>query len=100
MYMEPENKKEEQRDPVLWAIAKRRAGFKRDLVAYFIVNSFLWIIWWLTGNRSGGYGIPWPVWPMLGWGIGLMFQYASAYTHPKENAAEREYDKLKNEKNK
>ncbi len=83
------------RDPKLWSIAKRRVGFKRDLAAYLIVHFFLWIIWLLSSLEDYDGGIPWPVWPMLGWGIGLLFQYAEAYRFPKERAEEKEYEKLK-----
>jgi Domain of unknown function (DUF1707)/2TM domain len=33
---------------------------------YLAVMALLWLIWLLTGA-----GYPWPVWPMLGWGIGI-----------------------------
>jgi hypothetical protein len=33
------------KDQKLWAIAKKRAGFKRDMVTYLAVNAFLWCIW-------------------------------------------------------
>ena len=44
--------------------AKR--GFRRHLVVYAVINASLAVIWGLT---PGGYF--WPVWPMVGWGIGL-----------------------------
>lgn len=38
---------------------------------------------------------PWPVFPMLGWGIGLVTHYFTAYSGLDEKAlAEREYEKL------
>ena len=33
---------------------------------YLAVMALLWLVWLLTGH-----GYPWPVWPMLGWGIGV-----------------------------
>jgi hypothetical protein len=33
---------------------------------YLAVMALLWLIWLATGA-----GHPWPVWPMLGWGIGV-----------------------------
>jgi Domain of unknown function (DUF1707)/2TM domain len=33
---------------------------------YLAVMALLWLIWLVTGA-----GYPWPVWPMLGWGIGV-----------------------------
>jgi 2TM domain len=86
------------KDSVLWEIAEKRASFRKSIVSYFVVISFLWVIWFLTGNNLGsGYNhYPWPIWPMLGWGIGLAFQYAGAYVFPKVNLVEKEYQKLKN----
>lgn len=84
---------EEQKDERLWKMAKKRAGFQRSLASYFIVNGFLWAIWWFGDDREG---LPWPVWPMLGWGIGLVFQYLNAYGGSKDDLAEKEYQKLKN----
>ena len=37
-----------------------------QLRTYLAVIALLWLIWLVTGA-----GYPWPVWPMLGWGIGL-----------------------------
>jgi hypothetical protein len=34
---------------------------------YLVVIALLWLIWLVTGA-----GYPWPVWPMLGWGIGVL----------------------------
>ncbi len=45
---------------------------KRDMythvLAYVLVNSTLVVIWWATGG-----GFFWPLFPILGWGIGLAF---------------------------
>jgi Domain of unknown function (DUF1707)/2TM domain len=34
---------------------------------YLAVIALLWLIWLVTGA-----GYPWPIWPMLGWGIGVI----------------------------
>lgn len=84
-----------EKDPHLWEIAKRRASFKYHLAAYVIFNAFFWIIWTFSGRHGYDHdGLPWPVWPMMGWGIGLLFHFLGAYIFPKEDAAEREYRKL------
>ncbi|MDE3234579.1 MAG: 2TM domain-containing protein [Bacteroidota bacterium] len=89
---------EQQKDERLWRIAKQRADFKKGLYSYIIVNSFLWAIWYFTIGREAGFdGYPWPIWPMLGWGLGLAFQYFKAYNGDKRDLAEREYERLKNE---
>lgn len=84
------------RDPHLWSIAKRRAGFKSHLGTYFVIIAFLWIVWLLTGSNAAtsNSNYPWPVWPTAGWGIGLLFHYLGAYGQYKENSAEKEYQKL------
>jgi hypothetical protein len=96
----------EGKDPVLWEIAQKRASFKKHALSYVIVNSFLWAIWFLSSSRHVDFDItnighghfPWPIWPTLGWGIGLAFHYSDAYLFPKANSVEREYEKLKNKK--
>ena len=40
--------------------------------------------------------LPWPIFPMLGWGIGLAIQYMKAYHIFGESSLEqKEYEKLK-----
>lgn len=91
---------EEQRDEKLWQMAKKRADFQRSLASYFIVNAFLWVVWWFTtGRRMGFHGVPWPAWVMIGWGIGLVFQYLNAYGGSRKDLVDKEYEKLKNKKN-
>ncbi|QQR99618.1 MAG: 2TM domain-containing protein [Austwickia sp.] len=51
---------------------KRKRELRQHLTSYAIVIGALWIIWALTSR-----GYPWPVWPMLGWGIGLAFHIVS-----------------------
>lgn len=86
---------EQERDEKLWRIARKRAEFRKSLYSYIIVNSFLWLVWWFTGGSTGFWGTPWPIWVMLGWGVGLGMQYYEAYHSDSSNMAEREYEKLK-----
>lgn len=48
-------------------ITKKRE-FWSHLAAYVLVNGALVVIWAMTGA-----GFFWPVFPVLGWGIGLFF---------------------------
>ena len=41
---------------------------------YLAVMALLWLIWLVTGA-----GYPWPVWPMLGWGIGVVGHQGRAW---------------------
>jgi len=52
--------------------AKR--GFSRHAMAYVAVNLLLIAIWAIT---SRGYF--WPIWPILGWGLGLGMNYWAVY---------------------
>ena len=86
----------ESTDQQLWAIARKRAKFKRSFGAYSVVIPFLWIIWYITMPGEIRYNVlPWPIWPMLGWGLGLGIQYVNAYVIQVGSLEQREYDKLK-----
>jgi hypothetical protein len=89
------------KDPELWRIAQKRAKFRKHLFTYIVINSFFWLLWLFShrGMHFGYFdgGLPWPVWPMLGWGIGLAFNYFDAYHNPNSTLAEKEYEKLKRE---
>ena len=90
---------EQQKDDRLWRTAQRRAEFKKSVFSYIIVNTFLWGVWWFTTGRQSGFnGYPWPIWVMLGWGLGLGMQYFKAYNGDKDSLIEQEYEKLKREK--
>ncbi|MFN8714027.1 MAG: 2TM domain-containing protein [Bacteroidota bacterium] len=93
--MNTNNSIEQEREKELWKQAKRRVGFRRHLAVFIIVNGFLWAMWLFTGPRTEDR-VPWPIFPMLGWGIGLAFDYYGAYMGNGVSAIEREYEKLKN----
>jgi len=80
----------EEKDDQLWQQAKARAEFKTHLTVYLIINALLWIIWLFTG---GTQTYPWPIWPTIGWGIGIIFNYLGVYKF--SNTVEKEYEKLK-----
>ncbi|MCX6352963.1 MAG: 2TM domain-containing protein [Bacteroidetes bacterium] len=82
---------EEMDDKELWNIARARVKFKTHLYTYLIVNAFLWGVWFLQGEANGY----WPAWCSLGWGIGLAFNYMSAYYRPTQSHINKEFEKLK-----
>ena len=53
------------------AEARKRLQAKREfgsnLVAYVVINTFLVVVWALTGA-----GYFWPAWVLAGWGVGLL----------------------------
>lgn len=92
----------QERDEFLWKQAKKRVGFKMHLRSYLIVNAGLWLIyllsdgWTLSNANFRGAHFPWPLFAMIGWGIGLVSHYLSAYsTNNERSQVEREYEKLR-----
>ncbi len=45
-----------------------RRGLGANVLAYVLVNAMLVVIWYVTGA-----GFFWPIFPILGWGIGVVF---------------------------
>ena len=80
-------------DKQLREIAHKRVDFRRHLIIYCIINGMLWVIWFLTGQ-----GYPWPLWPMGGWGVGLIFHYLFEFRNPKFLSEDEEFNKLKTKK--
>lgn len=78
-------------DTQLRELAHKRVEFRTHLVVYGIINAALWLIWYFTGQ-----GYKWPVWPMAGWGIGVLFHYLFEYRSSRLLSEEEEYKKLKN----
>jgi len=60
--------------------ARRRLEEKRDfskhLVAYIAVNTLLVVIWAVSGA-----GYFWPIFPILGWAVGLAIHAWTVYGH-------------------
>ena len=71
-YQPPSPRPAPAADPQLRAEAAKRlearADFRRHLVVYWIVMTFLVAIWLVTGGVDTYF---WPIWPMLGWGLGI-----------------------------
>jgi hypothetical protein len=56
---------------------KRKRDFRNHLFVFVLVIASLWVIW-----AVAGLGFPWPIFPMLGWGIGLAFHGVDTYREP------------------
>ena len=77
----------------IYSAARQRVRQKKDfynhLAVYIVVNAALVVIWYFTGR-----GYPWFVWPLLGWGIGIMFHGLDVFVFNKQSAWEqREIEK-------
>ena len=77
-------------DTQLHELARKRVEFRSHLVVYCVTIAALWTIWFFTSQ-----GYVWPVWPMAGWGIGVVFHYLFEYRSSRLLSEEEEYIKLK-----
>ena len=74
---------EEQRQGAIQRIRAKR-GFWLHFATYLAVNALLVVIWAMTSPAHF-----WPIWPMLGWGIGVIANAVSVYVRPTEISEER-----------
>jgi hypothetical protein len=66
---------------------KRRRVFTLHLSVYLSANLFLFVVWLMTGR-----GYPWFIFPIFGWGIGLVAHFVAAMllADPADIVLERE----------
>jgi hypothetical protein len=73
------------------AVLRKKSEFRSHVAAYFLVNAMLVAVWAMTGADFF-----WPMFPMLGWGIGLFFHGWDVYGRPPtEEQIQREMDRLR-----
>jgi len=70
-------------------IAEARYGFRWHVIVYIVVNLGLVAIWYYSGA-----GFPWPIFPILFWGLGLFAHYMGAYHSPGTGWVDRETEKI------
>jgi hypothetical protein len=82
---------QELRDRALDSL-KKKTEFRTHVVTYVLVNTMLVAIWALS---SGGFF--WPIFPILGWGIGLALHGWEVYVRQDatEDQIRREMDRLR-----
>jgi len=80
--------------------AKKRVedkkGFFIHFIVYIVVNIMLVLIWAFAADR----GFPWFIFPLGGWGIGLLFHFLGVFvfeTKSDKAAIEKEAEKLRRE---
>jgi uncharacterized membrane protein len=75
----------------IYEAAKKRVeekkGFRSHFIIYLCVNALLVIIWAVTGAD-----FPWFVFPLGGWGIGVLIHFLNIYVFSRE-ADTREIEK-------
>ena len=67
---------EEHRGAAIKRLRAKR-DFRTHVVVYLAVNALLVLIWALSGA-----GYFWPIWPIVGWGIGLALNAWKVYAKP------------------
>lgn len=71
---------------------RKKREFLQHATAYVVINVTLVVIWLLT--TPGGFF--WPMFPILGWGVGIVFHALDVYSpaQPTEEKIEREIRRL------
>ena len=71
---------------------RKKREFKTHLFVYVVVNAAVVAVWALTGG-----GFFWPAFPMLGWGIGVIFHANEVYGRSElsEEEIRREMERLR-----
>jgi hypothetical protein len=71
---------------------RKRRDFRSHVLVYLLVNTFLVVIWVVTD----GHGFFWPVFPIAGWGIGVIMNAWDVYGRQEitEEDIKREMDHL------
>jgi hypothetical protein len=57
-------------------------GLRVHILCYVVVSLVQVVLWWLFTPEH----FFWPLWPMLGWGIGLAFHIWAVYSPSRLNA--------------
>jgi len=65
--------RDERREAAIKRLEDRR-NFNTHVVTYVVVNTLLIVIWAMSGA-----GYFWPVWPIMGWGVGLALHAWTIY---------------------
>jgi len=74
-------------------IVEEKKGFRTHFIVYLCVNALLVVIWAFTGR-----GFPWFVFPLGGWGIGVLFHFLNIYVFSRETDTkeiEKEAEKIR-----
>ena len=71
---------------------KRKRAFRNQIVMFVLVNAMLVVIWAVSDS-----GFFWPIFPIVGWGIGLGAQAYGIYGEKpiSESDVDREVEKLR-----
>ena len=68
--------------------AKAKVEFRIHLINYIVINAILAVI-----NLTLTPDYLWFIWPLLGWGIGIIFHALNVYFSPNTSIKERMIEK-------
>jgi fatty acid desaturase len=78
-------------------------GFRQHLLVYVIVNTFLILIWLVVALIAGGGSwFPWFIFPLAGWGIGLIMHAWGVFGQSedkREKLVQRQVEKMRTKNN-
>lgn len=88
--MKERAEEQNQRDRALGRLKKKRE-FATHVAVYVVVNVFLIILWATADDR----GFFWPMYPLLGWGVGIVLHGWDVYRGgPTEEQIRKEIDRV------
>ena len=64
---------------------EEKKGFFVHFIVYILINILLVVIW--AFPAGGGY--PWFLWPLGGWGIGLLFHFLGVFVFSRKTGWDR-----------
>ena len=73
-----------------------KKGFFIHFAVYIVVNIMLVLIW----AFAAGGGFPWFIFPLCGWGIGILFHFLGVFVFggkPDRRAIEKEAERIRGE---
>jgi len=91
MIIDDADREQELHDKAVRRLKKQR-DFRSHLLVYVLVNTLLVVIWMMTDP----HGFFWPVFPIAGWGIGVIMNAWDVYGRQEitEEDIHREMDRL------
>lgn len=73
-------------------VARKRVQARMSFVVHFamyaVANVGMFAIWFLSGR-----GYPWFLWPLMGWGIGVVAHFIGIFIGPGSSAERRAIDR-------
>ena len=75
---------------------KKKRDFRTHVVVFVVINAFLVLIWAMT-NPDGFF---WPIFPLLGWGFGVVMNGWDVYFVDEfsEESIQREIERLQHDR--